>query len=282
MRSIVSFVASAASSALYVPMRFTRIVRTGLSITVSTPAIAAACTRCVAPFRTSVRNGASRTSPWTKVKLGWSASVVPPSVSRCRLSTATMSFSSTSCRASVVPMKPAPPVTTIRFPLRATRASLRSVYPTRERRGPSDRRTARAANTLRACARMCRARRCRCGAGRVCRRRRLADDDPRVTYWENSAAPARSVTWTLRCNPAGGTLDARRPRMRAAGVGRREALRSAPAKRRLHRDLRRAAAGAGRRNRERAARPGDVHAGRTAARSHVGSGSRRGSFPRAA
>ena len=41
-RSNVPFVASAASSALYVPMRFTRIVRTGLSITVSTPAIAAA------------------------------------------------------------------------------------------------------------------------------------------------------------------------------------------------------------------------------------------------
>ncbi len=36
-------------------MRLTRIVRTGLSITVSTPAIAAAWTRCVAPRTTSVR-----------------------------------------------------------------------------------------------------------------------------------------------------------------------------------------------------------------------------------
>ena len=45
--------------------------------------------------------------------LGWSPSEVPPSVSRCRLSTATISLSSTSRRASVVPMKPAPPVTTI-------------------------------------------------------------------------------------------------------------------------------------------------------------------------
>jgi hypothetical protein len=28
----------------------------------------------------------------------------------------------------------------------------------------------------------------------------------RVTYWEDSAVPAESWTWTLRCNPAGGTL----------------------------------------------------------------------------
>ena len=55
-------------------MRFTRIVRTGLSITVSTPAIAAAWTRWVAPLTTSARNGASRTSPWTKLKFGCSAS----------------------------------------------------------------------------------------------------------------------------------------------------------------------------------------------------------------
>jgi hypothetical protein len=41
-RSSVSLVASAASRALYVPIRLTRIVRTGISMTVSTPAIAAA------------------------------------------------------------------------------------------------------------------------------------------------------------------------------------------------------------------------------------------------
>jgi subtilisin inhibitor-like len=28
----------------------------------------------------------------------------------------------------------------------------------------------------------------------------------RVTYWEDSTKPADSVTWTLRCGPAGGTL----------------------------------------------------------------------------
>ena len=28
----------------------------------------------------------------------------------------------------------------------------------------------------------------------------------RVTYWEDSAKPADSVTWTLRCNPARGSL----------------------------------------------------------------------------
>jgi hypothetical protein len=31
----------------------------------------------------------------------------------------------------------------------------------------------------------------------------------RVTFWENSANPDSSVTWTLRCNPPRGTL--RRP-----------------------------------------------------------------------
>ena len=31
----------------------------------------------------------------------------------------------------------------------------------------------------------------------------------RITYWANSAAPTESWTWTVRCNPAGGTL--RRP-----------------------------------------------------------------------
>ena len=28
----------------------------------------------------------------------------------------------------------------------------------------------------------------------------------RVTYWEDSAKPSESVTWTLRCNPARGSL----------------------------------------------------------------------------
>jgi hypothetical protein len=33
----------------------------------------------------------------------------------------------------------------------------------------------------------------------------------RVTYWEDAAHPASRVTWTLRCNPPGGTLA--RPRV---------------------------------------------------------------------
>ena len=45
----MSCVATAASSTLYVPIMLTRIVRTGLSSTVSTPAIAAQWTMCVAP-----------------------------------------------------------------------------------------------------------------------------------------------------------------------------------------------------------------------------------------
>jgi Subtilisin inhibitor-like len=28
----------------------------------------------------------------------------------------------------------------------------------------------------------------------------------RVTYWEDSAKPSESMTWALRCNPAGGSL----------------------------------------------------------------------------
>src|SRR5919198_828615 len=123
-RSSVSRVASAASSTLYVPIRLTRIVLTGLSRTVSTPAMAAAGTMCVAPRASSRTASASRTSPWTKVSLGCSASSVPESASRWRLSSATISLSSTSRRARVVAMKPAPPVTKIRFP-----RSTRRVYP---------------------------------------------------------------------------------------------------------------------------------------------------------
>ena len=73
-------------------MTLTRIVRTGLSRTVSTPAIPAQWTTCVAPANGSSRRSASSTSPWTNVKFGCSASAVPPSESRCRLSTATISF----------------------------------------------------------------------------------------------------------------------------------------------------------------------------------------------
>jgi hypothetical protein len=42
---------------------FTRIVRTGLSSTVSTPAIAAQWTMCVAPRASSFTASASSTSP---------------------------------------------------------------------------------------------------------------------------------------------------------------------------------------------------------------------------
>ena len=99
----------------------TRIVRTGLASTVSTPAIPAAWTMCVTPFAASVRPGRSSTSPCRKRKFGWSPRSVPESASRCRLSNAITSFASTSRRASVVPMKPAPPVIRILLPLSATR-----------------------------------------------------------------------------------------------------------------------------------------------------------------
>ena len=70
MRSGVSSVATAASSTLYVPMRLTRIVRTGLSSTVSTPAIAAQWTMCVAPRASARTVSASRTSAWCSWKFG--------------------------------------------------------------------------------------------------------------------------------------------------------------------------------------------------------------------
>ena len=56
----------------------TRIVRTGLSSTVSTPAMPPQWTMCVAP-RGEPRSArsASRTSPWRKLKFGCSASSVP-------------------------------------------------------------------------------------------------------------------------------------------------------------------------------------------------------------
>jgi hypothetical protein len=33
-----------------------------------------------------------------------------------------------------------------------------------------------------------------------------AETSLRITYWEDSAKPSASVTWTLRCNPDRGTL----------------------------------------------------------------------------
>ena len=102
------------------PITFTRIVRTGLSRTVSTPAIAAQWTKWVAPAASSFSRSPSRTSAWTRVKFGCSARAVPESASRCRLSTATISLPSTSERASVVAMKPAPPVIRIRLPWSTT------------------------------------------------------------------------------------------------------------------------------------------------------------------
>jgi Subtilisin inhibitor-like len=33
-----------------------------------------------------------------------------------------------------------------------------------------------------------------------------AETSLRITYWNDSARPSASVTWTLRCNPARGTL----------------------------------------------------------------------------
>ena len=43
------------------------------------------------------------------------------------------------------------------------------------------------------------------GAGRLSAAR-LPDTSLRITYWEDSANASSSVTWTLRCDPARGTL----------------------------------------------------------------------------
>src|SRR5437879_3326146 len=79
---------------------------------------------CVAPAAASRTASASRTSAWTKIRFGCSASSLPDMASRWRLSSATISLSSTRRRASVEPMKPAPPVRRMRLPLSATAASL--------------------------------------------------------------------------------------------------------------------------------------------------------------
>ena len=78
--------------------------------------------RCASrPSRARRACSASRTSPWTKVRFGCSRRSLAESASRCRLSSATISLRSTSRRASVVPMKPAPPVIRMRLPSSATR-----------------------------------------------------------------------------------------------------------------------------------------------------------------
>ena len=83
----------AASSALYVPITFTRIVRTGLvEHGVDARRSPAAWTMCVQPAASSVSRSGSRTSPSTKRKFGWPSSSVPASASRWRLSTAITSL----------------------------------------------------------------------------------------------------------------------------------------------------------------------------------------------
>ena len=61
----------------------------GSASTVSTPAIAAQWTKWVAPAAASRNESASRMSPCTSVKFGWSPRSVPESASRWRLSYAT-------------------------------------------------------------------------------------------------------------------------------------------------------------------------------------------------
>src|SRR5437762_1947954 len=78
----------------------------------------------VAPAAASCSASASRTSPCTKLRFGCSASSLPDSASRCRLSSSTTSLASTRRRASAEPMNPAPPVKRMRFPESATAASL--------------------------------------------------------------------------------------------------------------------------------------------------------------
>src|SRR5205085_911407 len=78
----------------------------------------------VAPAAASRSASASRTSPCTKLRFGCSASSLPDSASRCRLSSNTTWLASTRRRASAEPMNPAPPVKRMRFPESATAASL--------------------------------------------------------------------------------------------------------------------------------------------------------------
>ena len=77
---------AAASSTLAEPIMLTRIVVTGLRITVSMPAIAAQCTTCVWPRIASVSAGRSRMSPRTTCTFGCEASAVDDSASRAKLS----------------------------------------------------------------------------------------------------------------------------------------------------------------------------------------------------
>ena len=118
---------------------------------------------------------------------------MPPSVSRWRLSTATISFSSTSRRASVVPMKPAPPV--IDDPLSAS-----------EPRGESRRVLARYPGAMRGVVVLALVLVALVPLPGVCSgRRRRSTTSLRISYWEDGPERPPDVVWTLRCDPARGT-----------------------------------------------------------------------------
>ena len=117
---------------------------------------------------------------------GASPSSVPESASRWRLSIATTSFSSTSRRASVVPMKPAPPVTRIRLPVSGTRRIV--ARPSRRSACGMTRRVRRTVCSCASCSSS--AARSRCGASG--RRRRTTASRSRTS--RTSSRPAERVS----------------------------------------------------------------------------------------
>ena len=104
------------------PITFTRIVRTGLASTVSTPAIAAQWTKCVAPAAARLQRIDVEDVALDQLEVRMVGELEP----RQRVTMEVVEcdnavLRSTSSRASVVPMKPAPPVMKTRLPSSATR-----------------------------------------------------------------------------------------------------------------------------------------------------------------
>ncbi len=106
---------AAEASTLAEPIMLTRIVVTGLLITVSIPAIAAQWTMWECPNIAESRSSGERMSPRTICRFGWSRNPDVDRASRVKLSKTVTTLSSSSRPAMVEPMNPAPPVTKIRL-----------------------------------------------------------------------------------------------------------------------------------------------------------------------
>ena len=159
----------------------------------------------------------------TSVTRGWSTRSVPANASRCRLSKRTTSLASASRRARAVPMKPAPPVITIRLPVSDTARVYRRIL----------------GRTMRAFLRCC--------AVAVIvgpsspRPRRLPSAGKtalRVVYYEDVREPETRVVLHASLQPGRWHASEAHRRLRPAATARLEDAAPRAARHRVHGDLR--------------------------------------------